>query len=277
MSIFDIVGVFIGGRWLEHTAEASHLLVNLLCALDLSAHGALALDRAKYLAVREIPDATVATFSGRYHPSLRGVETPRGQLWLRLTRCLIPTHQFAVLNVPHGDVTAIVTRDNRLELGIKEGERDRKLVGRLNFLLRLKHPEVDLPAPENYIISPLVEVQGREDVIRPVAQFVSDRLDAEVVVQVPDLDHLVGPQRDQVVTLLVQGEVLDSSRMPGQVGLRHQGKRIPEDDLTLLSARSDDLMLGRVDEGVNTLLMQVEGATFFVGEGADVMDVDAAV
>jgi len=70
---------------------------------------------------------------------------------------------------------------------------------------------------------------------------------------------------------------LDSSRVPWQIGLRHQGERIPEDDLTLLSAGGDDLMLRGVDEGIDTFLMQVEGTAFFVCKRSNVVNVDAAV
>ena len=148
---------------------------------------------------------------------------------------------------------------------------------RFNLLLSLKHPKVDFATAKNNIIRPLVEVKRSQHVIRPVAHLVSDSLDAKIVMQMPDLNHFIGAQGNQVVPFIVHGQVLDGGGVPRQVSLSHEGERVPQNNLTLLSTRGDDLVLGRIHESIHTFLMQVEGSPFFVGERADVMNMDAAI
>ena len=47
--------------------------------------------------------------------------------------------------------------------------------------------------------------------------------------------------------------------------------------MTFFAATRNNLVLGRVYEGVDTFLMQVEGLAFLVFKVIDLMDVDAAV
>ena len=68
-------------------------------------------------------------------------------------------------------------------------------------------------------------------------------MDALVLSGIPDLDDLIGTQTDQMVPLLVNVQVADRSVMTIQVGELLQSIRLPENDMSLLTATSDLLVL----------------------------------
>lgn len=148
---------------------------------------------------------------------------------------------------------------------------------RLNLLLRLEEPEVDLATSKNDVVRDLVEVQRRQDVLRPVAGLVDDGLNAHVRPNVPNFDNLVSAQGNQVVAVLVDCQVLDGSVMSIQVRERAQGEGVPHDNVSFLSTTRDETVLARVNERVDTLLMKVETFVLLVLEFFHLMNVDHAV
>jgi len=62
-----------------------------------------------------------------------------------------------------------------------------------------------------------------------------------------------------------------------EVGEGTECEGVPHDDVALFSATCNEPMLRRVDEGIDTLLVEVERLVFFVRQVLDVMDVDEAV
>lgn len=104
---------------------------------------------------------------------------------------LILGHQLAVLNVPHGDVTAIIRRHDGLELRVEHSKGHRILVRRLYLLLRFEEPEVDFARAKHDVVGMFVKMERCEHVVGPVAELVSYDLDAKVAVEMPDLDYFV--------------------------------------------------------------------------------------
>ena len=62
-----------------------------------------------------------------------------------------------------------------------------------------------------------------------------------------------------------------------QVAQHTDSERIPHQNVSLFSTTGNKPMLGRVDEGVDTLLVEVECLTVFVLELFDVVNVDHTV
>ena len=56
-----------------------------------------------------------------------------------------------------------------------------------------------------------------------------------------------------------------------------QGVRLPEDDVTLLSAARDLLLFDRVDKAIDALLVEIESLLGLVGEIRNIVHVDEAV
>ena len=189
--IFDVVGVLVLSWWLKHTGEASHFLVNLLRRLDFRADGSLTLDHLEYLTVRKVPDTAVATLGSCDHSSLGRIKASGSQFGLELRSSLVSTHKLAILNIPHRYKPTIIPTHNRLKLCIIQSKSYRKFMRRFYLLLSLKHPKIDLATSKQYIICPLVKMQRSQHIVRPITHLIGDCLDAEIVVQMPDLDHFV--------------------------------------------------------------------------------------
>lgn len=73
----------------------------------------------------------------------------------------------------------------------------------LNLLLGLKGPELDDNGADEDVVSDWVICQCTQDILRSVSHAVNNRLDALIVARVPDFDHFVCAQTDQMVTLLI--------------------------------------------------------------------------
>lgn len=120
-------------------------------------------------------------------------------------------------------------------------------------------------------------MQEGKPVLRSVADLVKYGLDASISPNIPNLDDLVRPQTDQVVPVLVYGQILHTRVVTVEVGERPQCEGIPHNDVALLAATGHEAVLRRVDKGVDSLLMEVEGLVLLVGEVLDIVDVDEAI
>ena len=72
---------------------------------------------------------------------------------------------------------------------------------------------------------------------------------------VPDNDNLVSAKTDQVVSFLVDVEALDGGIVTVKVSQLLDCVRFPEDNVTLLTAGSYLLVLGRVNKAIDALLV----------------------
>ena len=77
--------------------------------------------------------------------------------------------------------------------------------------------------------------------------------------------------------LFVDRQILHRGVMALQVLERFKGKRIPHDDVTLLATTGNKAVLARVDECVDSFLMQVECLVLFVLQVLDGVDVNETV
>ena len=80
-----------------------------------------------------------------------------------------------------------------------------------------------------------------------------------------------------MVPFLIDVELLDRSIVTVQVRQLLQGVRLPEDDVTLLSAASDLLLFDRVDKAIDALLVEIESLLGLIGEIRNIVHVDEAV
>ena len=80
-----------------------------------------------------------------------------------------------------------------------------------------------------------------------------------------------------MVPFLIDVELLDRSIVTVEVGQLLQGVRLPEDDVTLLSAASDLLLFDRVDKAIDALLVEIESLLGLIGEIRNIVHVDEAV
>jgi len=145
-------------------------------------------------------------------------------------------HEFSVLNIPDGNKSSIVCRDHRLKCSIVESECNWELMRGLDLLLSLEEPQVELTRAKQDVVSVLVEDQGRQTIFWTVADLVEDRLDADVVTGVPDANHFVRAKGDQVVSVFVESEVLNTCGVAIEVTESMSGKWIPHDDVSFFSA-----------------------------------------
>lgn len=106
----------------------------------------------------------------------------------------------------------------------------------LDLLLSLEEPQVELTRAKQDVVSVLVEDQGRQTIFWTVADLVEDRLDADVVTGVPDANHFVRAKGDQVVSVFVESEVLNTCGVAIEVTESMSGKWIPHDDVSFFSA-----------------------------------------
>ena len=90
---------------------------------------------------------------------------------------------------------------------VVSGEGDWSLVTRFDLLLGLEGPELDLDGADDDVVGDRVVFERAKDVLRTVSDTINDGLDALIVPCIPDLDHLVSAERDQMVPLLVDVEV----------------------------------------------------------------------
>ena len=65
--------------------------------------------------------------------------------------------------------------------------------------------------------------------------------------------------------------------MPIEVGKGSECERVPHNDVAFFSAAGNEPMLGRVDEGVHSLLMQVEGLILLIRKILYVVNMDEAI
>lgn len=76
-----------------------------------------------------------------------------------------------------------------------------------------------------------------------------------------------------MVSVFVDGKVLNWSVVPVQIRECTQSKRVPHDDVPFLSTTSNESVLRGVNERVHSFLMQVEGLVLFVRKILYVVDV----
>lgn len=60
------------------------------------------------------------------------------------------------------------------------------------------------------MVGGLVEVEEGESVFRAVADLVKDSLNAHIGPDVPDLDHFVSPETNQMVSVFVDCQILNT-------------------------------------------------------------------
>ena len=71
------------------------------------------------------------------------------------------------------------------------------------FFLSFKEPKVYFARTQQNVVRLPFEVKRGKNVIRPVANFVDDRLDWLVGLDIPNFNHFVSTQRNQVILLFV--------------------------------------------------------------------------
>lgn len=196
---------------LEYTAKSSDFCVNYVTPSNGAPDCMLSLNRLQALAVREIPNLTVSSFRCSDQPTWSRIKASSSDLGLELISSLILWHQLSVFNIPYCDVTAIICTHDRLKLCVKQCECNWELVRSFDFFLSLEKPEVYLSRSEYNVVSPFVKVKTVENIVRSVAEFICYSLDQEIVVQMPDLDNLVSSERNEMISILVQSEILYSS------------------------------------------------------------------
>ena len=125
-------------------------------------------------------------------------------------------------------------------------------------------PEINFSWAKEDVICSLVKVKESQPVLWSVAYLVKDSLDASVSSDVPNLEDFVSTETDQVVSVLIDCQVLHRSIVTIEVRQSSKSKRIPHDNVTLLSATCYESVLWGVDEGVHSLLMQIEGLVLLV-------------
>ena len=147
----------------------------------------------------------------------------------------------------------------------------------LDLLLGLEGPELDDDGADEDVVSDRVISQSTQDILRSVRHAVNDRLDALIVARVPDFDHFVCAQTDQMVTLLIDVQMTDRCVMAIEVRKLLQSVGLPQNDMALLAAARHLFMLHRVDKAVDALLMEVECALLAVVQRLQLVHVDETV
>ena len=122
-----------------------------------------------------------------------------------------------------------------------------------------------------------IVVQCRQDVFRTVSHPVNDVLYALVALSVPNLYNLICSKTDEMVSLFVDIEVANRSVMAVKVSELLQSVRLPEDDVALFTTTGNLLVLLRVNEAIDTLLMQIKRSFLSIVEVLEFMHVDKAV
>lgn len=107
--------------------------------------------------------------------------------------------------------------------------------------------------------------------------LIKDCLDAGIGPYVPNLNCLVGAQTDQMISVFIEREVLNRCVVAVEVSKRSQCEGVPHDDVTLFTATCNEPVLRRIDEGVDTLLVQVKRLVLFVRQLLDVVNMNEAV
>ena len=80
---------------------------------------------------------------------------------------------------------------------------------RFDLLLGLEGPELDHSRANDDVACDRVVSQRAQNIFRTVCHTVYNRLDAIVVLVVPDLHYLVCAKTDQVISIFVNVEVRD--------------------------------------------------------------------
>ena len=78
-----------------------------------------------------------------------------------------------------------------------------------NLLLRFEVPELNLAGAQKNVVGHCAEEKPAEDVVGAVLVLVANGLNTRIGFDVPNFDHLVGGERNQVRPVLVDGEVLN--------------------------------------------------------------------
>ena len=148
---------------------------------------------------------------------------------------------------------------------------------RLDLFLSLEGPELDRDRADHNVVSDWIILKGTQDVFRPVGHSINDGLNAFVALGIPNLDDLVSSKTDQVVPVFIDIQVTHRRVMPIQIGQLLESVGLPEDDMTLFTTTSDLLVLDRVDETVDTLLMKIESSFLLIVKRFKLMHVDEAI
>jgi len=126
-------------------------------------------------------------------------------------------------------------------------------------------------------VSDWIILKCTQDVFRPVGHSINDGLNAFVALGIPNLDDLVGSKTDQMVPIFIDIQVTHRRVMPIQIGQLLESVGLPEDDMTLFTTTSNLFVLDRVDETVDTLLMQIESSFLLVVKRFELMHVDESI
>ena len=140
----------------------------------------------------------------------------------------------------------------------------------------LEEPEVDLARAKQDMIGLRFENEGCQVIIRSVADLVDNCLNVRVGSNIPNFDHFVGAKRDQMVSLLVDCQVLHRGVVTVQVRENTECEGVPHNDVPLFTAGSNETMSVTVHERVDTFLVQVE-CFIFVRQLIDVVNVDQSI
>ena len=138
-------------------------------------------------------------------------------------------------------------------------------------------PEINFPWAKEDVICSLVKVKESQPVLWSVAYLVKDSLDASISSDVPNLENFVSTKTDQVVSVLVNCQVLHRSVMTIEIRQSSKSERVPHDNVTLLSTTSHESVLWGVDEGIHSLLMQIEGLVLLIWQVLYVVNMDEAI
>ena len=125
----------------------------------------------------------------------------------------------------------------------------------LDLLLSLEGPELDRSRAHDYIVSERVKFQSAEDVFGTVSRAVNNRLDALKTNNIPDLYDLVCTKTNEMVSIFIDIEFGHRSVMTIELVQLLDTVGLPDDDMTLFTTTGHQLLLFRVNKGVDTFLM----------------------
>lgn len=80
-----------------------------------------------------------------------------------------------------------------------------------------------------------------------------------------------------MISVLIQSEILHGCVVAIQVRESAKSEGVPHNNVSFLTATGNESVLGRVNEGVYTLLMKIEGLIILVIEVFNIMDVNLTV
>ena len=108
----------------------------------------------------------------------------------------------------------------------------------------LEEPEIKLTRAQEDVVGVLIKDKRSETILWTVTDFVKNSLNADVGSDIPNSYYFVCAEGDQVISIFIKSQILDTCGMAIKVTESVTSKWIPHDDVSLFTTTCHKSMLG---------------------------------